>query len=216
MTSQDLNHAAKKAEFDRLITAASVHRRRGDYARATEFIRQALAIFPDDLEAREFAADMVLAHGDVRKALEHYKAILEIEPGRASVEAKYAKAVLELAEADRQRTLLQQMLENPTKRFDIPPRNPAIAAILSIAPGFGHVYVGRYLAGVVLLVAWVLAWMLFAFTLDSAAGVSIVNRITTSAAAFACLACAIHIYAIISSAREADNTKRGRDLSEPE
>jgi len=211
-----LDQAAKKADFDRLMTAAGVHRRRGDYARATESVRQALAIFPDDLDAREFAADMIFAHGDVRKALEHYKAILEIEPGRASVEAKYAKAVLELAEADRQRALVREMLENPMKRPHAPPRNPAIAAMLSIAPGFGHVYVGRYLTGIVLLVGWVLAWMLFAFTLDSSAGVSAVNRITTSAAAFACLACAIHIYAIISSAREADNTKRGRDPSEPE
>lgn len=216
MTFQDLDQTAKRAEFDKLMIAANVHRRRGDYARATESIRQALAIFPDDLDAREFAADMILAHGDVRKAMEHYKAILEIEPTRASVEAKYAKTVLELAEADRQRTLVQQMLTNPTRQSCVPPRNPAVAALLSIAPGFGHVYVGQYLTGLVLLVGWVLAWMLFMFTLDSSAGVSTVNRVTASSAAFACLACAIHIYAIISSARAAENTKHGRHPSEPE
>ncbi len=170
---------------------------------------------PDNLDAREFAADMIYAHGDVQKASEHYKAILETEPGRASVEAKYAKAILELAEADRQRALVQEMLDNPLKRPYAPPRNSTIAALLSIAPGFGHVYSGHYVRGAGLFVGWVLAWMLFLFTLDSSS-VSVVNRITAASAAFACLACAIHIYAIISSAREAEATKRGRDPSEPE
>jgi tetratricopeptide (TPR) repeat protein len=216
LTSQNLDQAAKRAEFDKLMTAATVHRRRGDYAQATESVRQALVILPDNLDAREFAADMILAHGDVQKASEHYKAILEAEPGRASVEAKYAKAILELAEGDRQRGLVQEMLENPSKRPSLPPRSSTIAALLSIAPGFGHVYSGQYATGGALFVGWVLAWMLFLFTLDSSTGVSVVNRITGPSAAFACLACAIHIYAIVSSAREADRTTRGRDPSEPE
>ena len=215
MTSQNLDQAAKRAEFDKLMTAATVFRRRGDYAQATESVRQALALLPDNLDAREFAADMISAHGDVRKASEYYKAILEIEPGRASAEAKYAKAILELAEADRQGWLVQEMLENPSKRPVIAPKNPTIAALLSIAPGFGHVYCGQYLTGGGLFVGWVLAWMLFMFTLDSST-VSMVNRVTGPAAAFGCLAGAIHIYAIISSAREADKSKRGSDPSEPE
>src|SRR5450759_4255915 len=109
MSSQDLDQAHKKAEFDRLMTAATVYRKRGDYAQATQAVKQALQILPDNIDAREFAADMINAHGDVQKASEHYKAILETEPGRASAEAKYAKAILELAEAERQRELVQYM-----------------------------------------------------------------------------------------------------------
>jgi tetratricopeptide (TPR) repeat protein len=216
VTSQYLDQAAKKSEFDKLMTAATVHRRRGDYAQATESVRQALAILPDNLDAREFAADMINAHGDVRKASEHYKALLEIEPGRASVEAKYARAVLELAETDRQRGLVQEMLENPSKRPAVASRNPTVAALLSIAPGFGHVYCGLYLVGAALFAGWLFAWVLFFATLDSSVGISAVRKLTGPAAAFLLLAGAGHIYAIVSSAREADKTKRGRDPSEPE
>lgn len=198
------------------MTAASVHRRRGDYVQATESVRQALAMFPDNLDAREFAADMINAHGDVQKASEYYKAILEVDPQRASAEAKYAKTVLELAEGARQRGLVQEMLENPSKRPSLPPRNPTIAALLSIAPGFGHVYCAKYLTGAGLFAGWVLAWMLFAFALSSSSGVSVVNRITASSAAFACVAAAVHIYAIVSSAREAEKANRGKNPSEPE
>jgi len=218
MTTQDSGEAGKKAEFDRLMTAATVYRRRGDYAHATISVKQALALFPDSIDAREFAADMLYAHGDVKRASEHYKAILEAEPGRASAEAKYAKAILELAEADRQRELVKEMLENPAKRPAIPPRNPTVAALLSIAPGFGHIYCGQYLMGVGLFAGWVLAWLLFFATLDSSAGVSVVKKLTAPAAAFGCLAAAVHIYSIIGSAREAEKSKRGMgtDPSEPE
>lgn len=214
--SQNIELSKKQSEFDKLMTAATVFRRRGDYAHATEFVSKALEMFPDDLDAREFAADMIYAHGDINRASEHYKAILEIDSTRASVEVKYAKAVLELAEAERQRDLVKGMLENPSKYSFIPARNPTIAAMLSIAPGFGHIYCGLYSIGVGLLAGWLLTWMLFFFTLDSAAGVSVVSKLTAPAAAFLCLAGAIHIYAIVSSAREADKTKRQKNPSEPE
>jgi tetratricopeptide (TPR) repeat protein len=218
LTSQESGEAGKKAEFERLMTAAAVYRRRGDYGHATMSVKQALALFPDNIDAREFAADMLYAHGDVKRASEHYKAILETEPARASAEAKYARAILELAEADRQRELVKEMVENPAKRPTMPPRNPTVAALLSIAPGFGHIYCGQYLTGAGLFAGWVLAWLLFFATLDSSAGISVVNKLTAPAAVFGCLAAAVHIYSIIGSAREAEKSKRGggRDLSEPE
>ena len=215
MTSRGSDETGKKAEFDRLMTAANVYRRRGDYAHATVSVRQALAILPDDLDAREFAADMIYAHGDVAKASEHYKAILEADPGRASAEEKYAKTVIELAEADRQRELIAEMIENPSKRPAIAARNPTIAALLSIAPGFGHIYCGQYALGVALFVGWVLAWALFFVTLNPGTE-SVTRKLTGPAAAFLCLAGAVHLYAIISSAREAEKTKRGNDPSEPD
>ena len=219
MSSQDLDQANKKAEFDRLMTAATVYRRRGDYAQATQAVKQALQILPDNIDAREFAADMIYAHGDVQKASEHYKAILEIEPGRASAEAKYAKAILELAEAQRQRELVKSMIDNPSKQPRSAPRNPAVAALLSIAPGFGHIYCGLYVTGIALFGGLVLAWLLFFATLSSSVGVQITNKLTAPSVAFGCIAAALHIYALMSAAQQAEKMKSGKDgknLSEPE
>ena len=46
-TNQDLDHVKKQADFDRLLTAAHVHRRRGDYGEAERTIAQALELQPD-------------------------------------------------------------------------------------------------------------------------------------------------------------------------
>jgi tetratricopeptide (TPR) repeat protein len=219
MTSQDLDQSKKKAEFDRLMTAATVYRRRGDYAQATQTVKQALTILPDNIDGREFAADMIYAHGDVQKASEHYKAILEIEPGRASAEAKYAKAILELAEAQRQQDLIKYMLENPGKSQTMQHRNPAVAAMLSIAPGFGHIYCGLYVMGMALFCGWVFAWLLFFWTLGDSVGGQITQKLTASSTAFACIAAALHIYALVNAAQQAEKVnsgKNGKSLSEPE
>ena len=219
MDSHNTDAAATKAEFDRLMTAATVYRRRGDYAQATQAVKQALQILPDNIDAREFAADMIYAHGDVQKASEHYKAILETEPGLASAEAKYAKAILELAEAERQRELVKLMIDNPAKQSRTAPRNPAVAALLSIAPGFGHIYCGLYVTGMALFGGWVLAWLLFFATLSPSVGVQITHKLTAPSVAFGCIAAALHIYALMSAAQQAEKTKSGKDtknLSEPE
>lgn len=219
MASQDLNHAGDKAEFDRLMTAAAVHRRRGDYGQATQAVKQALQLFPDDIEAREFAADMIYAHGDVKKALEHYKAILEIEPTRATAESKYARIVVELAEAERQVGLLKEMIANPAKMRTAPPRNPGLAALLSIAPGFGHIYCGQYKTGIAFFCGWLLSWLLFFWTLNPSVGVQVTQKLSPGSVAFGCLAAMLHISAIITAAQKAEATRSGKagsDLSEPE
>ncbi|NLN76076.1 MAG: tetratricopeptide repeat protein [Armatimonadetes bacterium] len=200
---QNPDAAANRAEFDRLMTAASVYRRRGDYAAATKSVQQALKLFPDNLDAQEFAADMIYAHGDIQKAADYYKAIMDIDPGRSSAETKYAKAILEIAEGQRQRELVQYMLDNPGKT-SVERRNPTIAALLSIAPGFGHIYCGLYTLGIALFCSWVLAWMLFFWMLGESEGVAFTSKLTASSTAFACIAAAVHIYALIGAAQQAE------------
>lgn len=216
MTSHELGEATKKAEFDRLMTAATVFRRRGDYGQATQTIKQALQIFPEDIAAREFAADMIYAHGNVEKAAEHYKSILEAEPGRASAEEKYAKAILELSEGERQRGLVKLMVENPGKFRPIQPKNAGIAVLLTLAPGLGHIYCGQYVKGIAIFGVWLLACVLFMFSLDPGAGVA--QRVTTASAISACVAGSIQIYALLSAAQDAEKTKSGKDKdpSEPQ
>jgi len=219
MTPQNLDEATKKVEFDRLMTAATVYRRRGDYAQATQAIRQALQLFPENLDAREFAADMIYAHGDVSKAAEHYKSLLEADPKRASVEAKYAKAVLEMAEGKRQQDLIKDMVENPNKYHAQGPRKPTIAAVLSIAPGFGHIYCGQYAVGMGIFGGWILAWLLFFATLNPSVGVQVTQKLTGPAALFMCIAGGLHIYAVTGAASLAERLRKGKggkDPSEPE
>lgn len=191
------------------MTAAMVFRRRGDYGQATQTIKQALQIFPEDIAAREFAADMIYAHGNVEIAVEHYKSILEAEPGRASAEEKYAKAILELSEGERQKELVKLMVENPGKFHPVQPKNAGIAVLLTIAPGLGHVYCGQYVKGIAIFSIWLLSCIFFMFALEPGAGT--VQRVTTASVFFACVAGAVQIYALLSAAQAADKTKSGKD-----
>lgn len=215
MSAQNLD-ATAKAEFDRLITAANVHRRRGDYAAATLAIKQALEMCPDDIDACEFAADMIYAHGDVKKAAEHYKAILKIDPKRASAEEKYARAVIEIAEAERQKELIKLMLENPGKYHQTQPKNATIAVLFSMAPGFGHIYCGQYTVGIGIFLAWMVSCLLFMFSLTPGEDVS--HKVTMTSAIFGCIAASLHIYALLSAAQQAEKTKTkdgGKNPLEP-
>lgn len=215
MTSHELGDATKKAEFDRLMTAATVFRRRGDYGQATLSVKQALQIYPENLDAREFAADMLYAHGDLNTAAEHYKSILDQAPDRGSAEEKYAKAILEISEAERQKELLKLMVENPGKFRPIQPKNATLAVLLTIAPGLGHLYCGEIGKGLTIFGVWILSCVLFMFTLDPGAGVA--HRVTTTSVIFACLAGSVHIYALLGAAQAADRTKgKDKDPSEPQ
>ncbi len=213
MSAQNLD-ATAKAEFDRLMTAASVHRRRGDYAAATQSIKQALEMNPHDVEAREFAADMIYAHGDIEKAAEHYKAILQIEPKRASAEEKYARAVIEISEAERQKDLVKLMLENPGKYRTMNAKNSTIAVLFSMAPGFGHIYCGQYTVGIGIFVAWMVSCLLFLFTLNP--GENVTQKMTMTSAVFGCVAASLHIYALLSAAQQAEKTRTKDGQTPPE
>ena len=93
------------------------------------------------MDAREFAADLLFARGEIVKASKHYKSLFSKEAPRASAEEKYAKAIIQISEGKRQLDLIAHYKENPRKTFT-PKRNPIIAAALSMAPGFGQVYNG--------------------------------------------------------------------------
>jgi tetratricopeptide (TPR) repeat protein len=151
---------SQQAEFERLMTAAHVHRRRGDYDEAESTIKQALEIAPQDPDALEFAADILFARGKLEQAAKAYKAIMSADKSRASAEEKYAKVILQIAEGKRQQELLQDMLENPRK-YREPARSPLVAAILSIAPGFGQIYNGEFVRGVVIFVVTMVFWLFF-------------------------------------------------------
>lgn len=215
MTPHDLDEVRVKAEFDRLMTAANVNRRRGDYGKAAEAVSQALKLRPSDLEAREFAADILSARGELEKAADVYRSILEEDGSRASAEEKFARVTLQMAEAKRQRELLQDMLENPARRR-VEARNPILAALLSGVPGLGHVYCGDMVRGVALFIGASLSWLIF-FALRPVVSfyppdqriTMFVKNLSTPAVIFLCLALILHAYAVVNSAVMAEKTKTG-------
>jgi|GEM_PF-856855 len=159
MADIDKEQLKKQMEFDRNMSLANGFRSKGDYKQAEEMVISALSLFPENLNAREFAADILMARGELDKAAEHYKSLFTPEAPRPSAEEKYARAIVQIAEAKRQRTLLDQMLENPAK-FRRQTANPYLAALLSIAPGFGHIYAGKFRKGVTLFCIALFCWLM--------------------------------------------------------
>ncbi|MCE5322506.1 tetratricopeptide repeat protein [bacterium] len=219
----------QQAEFDRLMTAAHVHRRRGDYDEAERTIKQALEISPDDLDAREFAADMLFARGKLEEAVEAYKAIMSADKSRASAEEKYAKTILQIAEGKRQQDLLKDMLENPKKyRSRQPARSPAVAAILSIAPGFGQIYNGQFVRGVVIFVVTMVFWLFFYLLTPDVSTFPTDKRLTAFiqnlpplAVVFALVAVFLQVYAFVdapvcASKQKEEQNAQNQNRSEPD
>ena len=214
MAAQDPDEIRKRADFERLLTTARINRRRGDYAAAFQGVAAALDLFPSDLDAREMAADLFFARGELRKAADAYAEILKEDKSRASAEENFAKVTLQLAEADRQRRLLQDMLEHPEAR-GVPPRSPLAAAVLSGIPGLGHIYCGEVVKGLVLFGISAISWLLF-FALRPAVDFyppemrikMFVQQISALAVLFLILAMIVQVYAIVNAAVVAEKTSK--------
>lgn len=224
MAGEDIEEIRTQAEYERLFRSAHVSRTRGDYEHAIVFIRRALELRPMDPEAREFAADMLLARGEMEKAAEEYKAIFEADKSRTSAEEKFARATVQIAEGKRQKDLLRQMIENPDafrSSYQLPPRNPTVAAVLSGIPGLGHVYCGQTVKGIVLFLATSFCWLLFFALRPNVGGLGdpisrFVQNLNAAAVLFLCLAVSVHLYAFVDAAVTADRISKGlRDLAEP-
>jgi tetratricopeptide (TPR) repeat protein len=206
MNPQDLSDVRKQAEYDRLMSNARVSRMRGDYSQAAESVRQALQISPEDTDAREFAADILAARGQMEKAAEIYQDIYTNDPARASAEEKFAKITLQIAEGVRQQNLLQQMMDNPEKFRNEPKRNPLFAALASAAPGFGQIYNGQFIKGIVIFTVVAICWLLCYilrpdvsfYPVGQRAWMFVKNQ-SPLAVIFACFATALQVYAFVDA-----------------
>lgn len=216
MSDLDKEHLKKQMDFDRCMSLANGFRAKGDYKQAEQKVIEALALFPENLDAREFAADILFARGELEKAAEHYKNMFSPENPRPSAEEKYGKVVIQIAEAKRQRMLLEQMLENPAK-FRKQTANPYLAAVLSLAPGFGHIYAGKLKKGMTLCCSAVFCWILtylLAPPVDhnlegiAAQTYAFVNSVLSSPAfIFIAASIGIGIYSVIDSAITVDKER---------
>jgi tetratricopeptide (TPR) repeat protein len=209
---------AKKAEFDRALSAARVFRIQGDYSKAAEMVAKAISADPENPDAYEFAADILYAQGKLEKAAEYYKKLYSPENPRPSAEEKYAKIIVELAEGKRQQQLLKDMLENPSK-YRQPSRNPLIAAVLSLAPGFGQIYNGQLKKGVWIFCASVICWILIYYMQPNVANfppekraAAFVTGLDPLAIAIIAIGSCISVYAVIDAAISAKNKTKSNEL----
>lgn len=149
MTSDSL-HPEQEREIERLTAAANLQRMRGQWTDAEDACRKALSIAPNDVVVREMLGDILHECGKLDLALSEYRTALDAAPGKASLETKYAKVTLEIAERERERAIAEDMLRNPRK-YTVRERSPVIALLWAvIVPGLGQFYNGDLIkAGVI-------------------------------------------------------------------
>jgi tetratricopeptide (TPR) repeat protein len=192
----------ERMEADRLLTAANIARRRGNFQEAEKACRQAIELVPDDAAALELYGDIFQAVGRVDDALYSYQRAHEADPKRQSAEKKYAEL------------MLLQNREIEALREEYIPRNPNVAILFSaLFPGAGQVYNGKPLKGFFIALAMlvcvlVLGWTPLGFPHRQ-------QNIPFSLVLFLILAGAVYIYAVVDanlSARQGRRTKSGWEV----
>ncbi len=210
MLPNDPEEIRKKAEFDKALSSANVARMKGNYSEAELYIKMALELFPENLDAKEFAADLLMARGEWEAAKSMYKCIIDSDESRVGAQEKYAKVVIQIAEGKRQQDLLNYILENP-KSYKRERKNSVLAAVISIVPGFGHVYCGQVMKGSIIFVSVMFCWMLFYFfspNVDylpqSKRALEFFKQMSVPALMAVVAAFMIHLYALIDAALVAE------------
>lgn len=154
----------KDMEVDRLIALANLQRLRQQFIEAEDTCRRALEIAPNDVIIKEMLGDLLYERGKLEDALAEYKSAMQLAPGKESIETKYAKLVIEIAERDRQKAIVEDMINNPQK-YTFRKKNPGIAFLFSIIlPGLGQFYNGQQVkAGVLfgIFLLFLASWAAF-------------------------------------------------------
>jgi len=136
---------------EQLLRDAYIMRMRQQWAAAEELCRQALELTPEDVQGLELLGDLLMEKGSEAQALETYRRAFEIQPLKASLEEKIARAVLRKAEDERERLEAQLMMSKPTSAKQRK-RNQTVAVLISLfCPGGGQMFNGQYVKGGIFL-----------------------------------------------------------------
>jgi len=219
-----------RAERDRLLSEGNVARLRGDFVAMEKACRDVIALTGEDGEIVELLGDALHGQGKGAEARDCYQKAGELQPGRASAEIKYARLVLELAEAERviQANLME--LENPGAHVRAK-RHAAGSSILSILfPGLGQLVNGEYIKGGILLGVFVVSLTIIALQTDQLARLfrTVLGRAALAEGAgqgipwvpllFGIIAVFCYVYSIIDAITEAtkssaSGSRKGPDSS---
>lgn len=153
-------------QTERLLTMANIQFRRGQTAEAEKSLAEVLQARPRDAAAHELMADIKLARGDFEGGQSALKTALELEPGRATAEAKLARAALRRTEQARMKSLGVAYAGSDAAlvRLDGGSRRggPLAALASAVLPGLGQFLLGQATKGVVLLSLFGLGLLLLA------------------------------------------------------
>lgn len=146
---EDIEAQLRAETLDRLLSALTIHRKRGALDEAQRTLDAILELDPKNPDALEARADTLADQGRLEEALDEYRSILEDHPGRAHAEMMIAQISLTLAERKRLEAQQREILEEPEKM----PRDRTARAVTCalILPGLGQLYLGHYLPGAALL-----------------------------------------------------------------
>lgn len=156
---------AAEEEAGRKLTNAHILLRRGLAVEAEASVRAILAERAGDAAAHELLGDVLAARDDWEAAAAAYQAALVHEPGRASAETKFGKAILRRAERQRQEKLGVAYAATDTAmvRREGGARGawPVILGSV-ICPGLGQVVQGQTVKGSILIGVFLLGLLLLA------------------------------------------------------
>ncbi|OYT71488.1 MAG: hypothetical protein CFK48_04360, partial [Armatimonadetes bacterium CP1_7O] len=156
----------KREEIERLLRLAHIHQVRGERSKAKELLQQALELDAENAAVWELLGDYQREAGDWQSAHDAYKKAHELDPSNASIERKYAEAVLQLTRQQEQYQQWERALEGKGTGDAIAlPRNPGLAFLLSLLmPGVGQLYNGQFVKGGVILGIMVVGMIIFLTT----------------------------------------------------
>jgi tetratricopeptide (TPR) repeat protein len=141
-----------QTRVEQLLRDAHLQRMRQQWVPAETLCRQALEMAPRDPMGQELLGDLLADKGSVDEALTVYRGALEIQPGKASLEEKIARCVLQKDEEERERIAAQLMLDSPAVGKERK-RNAIMAILLSLlCPGAGQFFNRQYFKGGLLLI----------------------------------------------------------------
>lgn len=136
--------------LERLLSEIFIRMRQGKYADAAERLARAKALAPDHPAVLEIEGDIAFAQGRFHKARDLYKQAFDINPKNAKLEEKFATALLQT----KMPQLMTHQLPDDSFWSNRVPRHPVSSLLLSlILPGFGQVYNGDWLKGLVIIFA---------------------------------------------------------------
>ena len=147
----------QQAKMDSLVASCKASIMRRDYREAADFVSKALEIDPKSFKLRELAADVAALRGFFSDAINSYRELMD-ENKSDELEEKYAKAVLHKSNDE------YMVKHAGDVSADVYKKSPVMAAIFSVVPGFGQIYCGETVRGLVIFVIVIVSWILFSAT----------------------------------------------------
>ena len=161
-------------QAEKLVRHAMLEKQRGNKARVTELLQQAVAVAPGAPATLEALGDDFTERSRPKEAMDCYKRAMVLDPKNVGLEKKHAMLVFNVGAAG---SIDDQLRANLSDSFL--PTSSDHATSLRVArfvtyfmPGLGHVLLGRPAMGFGLLGGWVgcLAWVAVARNVSGKSG----------------------------------------------